>query len=299
TYTRNRIRHHILPFAEKEIAGGAVANMGRAADILVETEDFVRQETQKAYRDCVISGEKTVIKEAGVVTESSEAASQILSVEHMLSYHPLIQKQVILYCLERLTPAKKDITHIHVEDVLALFLRSGNREIHLPYGITARRSYTKVILEKSSLKCAGGSAVSKDEQAVSYEIELPGLGGEALLVSLPDGSIMEFEAFECEKTINIPQNQYTKWFDYDKIKKPLAIRTRQIGDYLAFNAAFSKKSIQDYMVEEKIPGNERDSIYLLAEEHHILWVTGHRISSFYKINENTKHILQVRLRGGQ
>ena len=49
--------------------------------------------------------------------------------------------------------------------------------------------------------------------------------------------------------MDIPRNQYTKWFDYDKIDKPLKIRKRKTGDFLAINKTLSKKSIQDYMVE--------------------------------------------------
>ena len=99
--------------------------------------------------------------------------------------------------------------------------------------------------------------------------------------------------------INIPQNRYTKWFDYDKIEKSLVLRTRQKGDFLTIDDRFSRKSIQDYMVNEKIPRAIREEMPLLCEENHVLWVPGYRISSFYKINENTKYILQVQLRGGQ
>lgn len=52
-YTRNRIRHHLLPLAEREVCEGAVENMGRAADILSDTEDFVQREAAAAYVVCV------------------------------------------------------------------------------------------------------------------------------------------------------------------------------------------------------------------------------------------------------
>lgn len=294
TYTRNRIRHHILPFAEKEVAGGAIANMGRAADILAETEDYIRQETGKAYQACRVS-------------------SQSLSVTAFLTCHPLLQKQIILRSLEELTPAKRDITYVHVEDVRDLFLKQGNRQVQLPYGIIVRREYDKVVFEKGSKQTGKpavkdslqNSAAAQNEkqgnpvQHDRIEVPLPEIGGNPVSIPLSKTLTMELTVFNCEKTVNIPQNQYTKWFDYDKIEKPLAVRTRKQGDFLAFNAAFSKKTIQDYMVEEKIPARERDSILLLAEDSHILWVTGHRISSYYKISDTTKYILQVQLRGGQ
>lgn len=287
TYTRNRIRHHILPFAEKEITCGVVSNMGRAADILSETEDFVQTEAKKAYIDCIV---KTDEAESGV--RAGGETAQALDAARLLSYHPLLRKQVILHCIYELTPERKDITGTHVEDVLSLFTKSGSREIHLPYDIVVRREYKLVLFEKRADR-------EKNSCVRSLSVELPSPGGPALNIPLSETETMEFTVFTYEKTVNIPQNQYTKWFDYDKIVKPLVIRTREPGDYLAFNAAFSKKTIQDYMVEEKIPRQKRDAIWLLAEEKHILWVTGYRISSYYKTDENTRYILQVRLRGGQ
>ena len=79
----------------------------------------------------------------------------------------------------------------------------------------------------------------------------------------------------------------------------MVLRTRKPGDYLTVSKDGGKKSLQDYMVDEKIPRGERDKIWLLAEDSHVLWVIGHRISGYYKVEESTKRILQVRLRGGR
>lgn len=53
------------------------------------------------------------------------------------------------------------------------------------------------------------------------------------------------------------------------------------------------------MIDEKIPRQEREEIWLLAEEKHILWIVGHRISAYYKITEQTKTILEVEFNGGK
>ena len=278
TYTRNRIRHHILPYAEEAVAGGAVANMGRAADILTETADFVRQETLKAYEACMIKETEAEI---------------VLSAGAVLERHIFLRKQLILTCLERLTAARRDITSEHVEAALGLFEEEGNREIHLPGRLVIRRQYDAVYFEKRG---ENGPA----EENSLQEWVLPLLKeGERAEIPLSDKEILECKVFICEKTVNIPQNQYTKWFDYDKIKKPLIVRTRRTGDYLTIDEAGARKSVQDYMVDEKIPRQERDGIYLVAEGSHILWVSGHRISSYYKVDENTRQILQIQLRGGQ
>ena len=83
-----------------------------------------------------------------------------------------------------------------------------------------------------------------------------------------------------KKELEIPKNQYTKWFDYDKINVGLSIRYRKNGDYLTLSGG-GKKKLRRYMIDEKIPENERDRIPVLAEGDHIFWVIGYRISDFY------------------
>lgn len=92
---------------------------------------------------------------------------------------------------------------------------------------------------------------------------------------------------------NIPQKKYTKWLDYDKIIQSVVFRTRRSGDYLTIDDNFSKKSLKKYMIEEKIPANRRDSMPVLADGNHIIWVPGGRISTYYRVTEQTKVILEV------
>ena len=111
-------------------------------------------------------------------------------------------------------------------------------------------------------------------------------------------TIMENDAVFREKQQNIPENRYTKWFDYDKITTSALLRTRRQGDYLTIDTALHTKSVKQYMINEKIPRAQRDRMYLLADGPHVLWIPGYRISQHYKVDESTKRILQVQLRGG-
>ena len=40
-----------------------------------------------------------------------------------------------------------------------------------------------------------------------------------------------------DKNSKIPKNEYTKWFDYDKIMDTLTVRTQQESDFIQINAA--------------------------------------------------------------
>ena len=45
-YARNKIRHHILPFAEQEICQGAAEHIGRTAEILQEADTYIQKQIQ-------------------------------------------------------------------------------------------------------------------------------------------------------------------------------------------------------------------------------------------------------------
>lgn len=56
-----------------------------------------------------------------------------------------------------------------------------------------------------------------------------------------------------------------------------------------------RKTVKSYMIDEKIPKARRDEIPLLADGNHILWIVGYRISEYYKITDDTKEVLQVKI----
>ena len=299
TYTRNKIRHHIMPYAEQEICSGAVAHMGELADILTETECYLERQTERLYR-------KYVREDTEEGRAFRPAAGLCIQGSGLLAEDPVMCRRVLLSCMERLTPHRKDITGQHIADLIYLMRSGGSKEISLPYGIRAYKQYDRLYL----IQTAGTSRPS--ETFVTMEMSAAEAGRQAdavyrveppAEVSVPGEGVFHFLLLEKvpkipQKEQNIPENRYTKWFDYDKITTSLLLRTRQQGDYLTIDAAMHTKSVKEYMINEKIPKMQRDSMHLLADGAHILWIPGYRISQRYKVDENTRRILQVRLRGG-
>ena len=279
-YTRNKIRHNIIPYAEQQIVQGCIGNMNRTADILAETENYIEEQLQKARTRCVLE-------------EDSTKQPYILDVQHLLEEHTLIQKRLLLQLLKELSPGHKDIAAIHVEDIVSLFHKEGNRSIHLPYGIIGSRQYEQVYLERRVETTQG-------RQWEPVSIDLEQLSEEELKIPLGYGRYMYFKVLSCGKDAiisqDILQNQYTKWFDYDKIKECLMLRTRRTGDVLCIKGrdALHHKKLKDYMVTEKIPKLRRDELPVLAEGSQVLWLVGYRISEYYKVDTSTRHILEVR-----
>lgn len=311
-YTRNRIRHHILPYVEKEIAPGCVAHMAQAAQLLSETESYLQEQTEAAIASCVEIQNKAGgicpnVNNGSAAEVCAEAYSGgdsagrfVINIELLNKQHNVIRQRVLFSLAKRLSPHAKDISYVHIMDLMTLLTAQGSRMICLPFGIRGRRQYDKMILEciKEDSSDILTDEVLLDEsdlkRTLSHNFETS-----PLQISGRWG-ILEFRILKnsSAKYKEVPQNMCTKWFDYDKIKQSLKIRTRQTGDYLSIADREGKlihQSLKDYMISHKIPRQERDIIPVLADGQHVMWLVGYRISEYYKISENTKHILQVQL----
>ncbi|MDD6226025.1 MAG: tRNA lysidine(34) synthetase TilS [bacterium] len=64
----------------------------------------------------------------------------------------------------------------------------------------------------------------------------------------------------------------------DLIKKNAVFRTREQGDFIILPKRNVKKSLKKFMIEEKIPREQRDSLVLLACGKEIMWLQGYGAS---------------------
>lgn len=273
-YTRNRIRHHILPYAETEIVCGATRNVYEAANHIALVQDYIGQQAEMAWKEvCVLAKEGRLE----------------LSVPRLAELHEIVQKELLRKAVLQLTGSTKDITREHIESLSALICRSGNRWVQLPCFLRGERSYERLLLY-----------VERGCGETSQEI---GVTGEALMAGAVS---IAFEDVEIGMEIlefggnfqDIPQNKYTKWLDYDKIKGDISVRHRRNGDYFSVKTprGVGRKKLKDYLIDEKLPREERDALILLAEGSHVLWLVPYRISECYKVEEGTVRVLQITVR---
>lgn len=264
-YTRNKIRHQVLPVLE-EINPQTVPHICGTAEKLSAVWDYLDREAEKLCRLCAVMEENRV----RILKAPFCQADAVLQI-------PVLQK-----CVEYLTGSLANITEEHFRSLLELFGMQTGKELHLPYRLKAVRTYEgiRICFREETVK----------EEAVKIEGEgIYSFGGLTIRVSIE----------ERDEGKNFPIKNYTKCFDYDKIKKGVFLRTREAGDYLEINSQHGRKSLQDYLVNEKVPREERDRIALLADGNHILWVVGKRISEYYKVTKETRKILKVHICGGK
>ncbi len=277
-YTRNKLRHLVLPILEEQVNSSAVRHMNETMEQIWELQEYMQEQVEAAYQECV--------------QEHFEKACWIQIQQKSFETFPeLIKKMVIRKGMEQVGGKKRDLSHKHVDVMMELMNKQVGRTLDLPYEMHAKRNYEGIRLEKQRTYSFGEEKKAEIMQECMSELNIP---GETILA---DRNLkLRCKILEKPKNLSIkdiPQKIYTKWFDYGIIKSSLYIRTRQAGDTIVIDEKGHQKKLKNWFVDEKIPKEVRDSQLLLAENNEILWVLGHRMSQAYQVKQSTKWILQI------
>ena len=277
-YTRNKLRHLVLPILEEQVNSAAVRHMNETMEQIWELQEYMQEQVEAAYQECV--------------QEHFEKACWIQIQQKSFETFPeLIKKMVIRKGMEQVGGKKRDLSHKHVDVMMELMNKQVGRTLDLPYEMHAKRNYEGIQLEKRRTYSSGEEKKAEIMQECMSELNIP---GETILA---DRNLkLRCKILEKPKNLSIkdiPQKIYTKWFDYGIIKSSLYIRTRQAGDTIVIDEKGHQKKLKNWFVDEKIPKEVRDSQLLLAENNEILWVLGHRMSQAYQVKQSTKWILQI------
>ena len=274
-YTRNKLRHLVLPVLEEQINRQTIRHMNTTMEELRELDDYVEMQVEAAYQACV---------------EKEQDAICLIRKEPLLQYPELLQNKVIFRCLAETAATQKNLGRVHVEDVRALLEKQPGRSLDLPARVRAVREYEGVRLKK--IRYEKEQSV-KDRYTEQNAVCLAIPGTTVLTEQNLKVTCRILEKNPLSEGTDIPQKTYTKWFDYDIIKKCLHIRTRQSGDWITVDGAGHRQKLKSWFVNEKIPYKQREEIPLIAEGNQILWILGYRMGSAYRISRETRRILQI------
>lgn len=283
-YTRNKIRLQVLPLIKENINEGIVAHLNNLAEDAMKADAYFCDKAMEIFK-------KNSCCQEGVLKLPCQSLKD-----------DIISSYVIRICISSINKSLKDISRKHIESVLQMSLTKGNKEVILPYGIKVTKEYDKLLfMSGNNLIRKKNAKEDMEDYLTPQEITIEKkkiMEAESGIVINYNGKTFRLTVKQCENNINFQKNVCTKSFDYDKIKDVFSFRTRRSGDFLVINKSGGTKKLKDYFIDEKIPKSERDENVLVADDSHIMWIVGHRISEQYKITEETRYILEIEMSGG-
>ncbi|MBQ9942327.1 MAG: tRNA lysidine(34) synthetase TilS [Christensenellaceae bacterium] len=242
-YTRNYIRHRIIPALEA-VNPRAEEAITRTASLLAEEDEALQQMSKKAAEACLFKdGDDHVIDLASFAKEPTAIRRRLL--------------RRVLADICTLTDLDKNT----VDRLLELAdSRKTGRSFAEEGKFFARVSYNTLII---------GRKMYKIERSGCFSIH-PGC------TPLWEGETFLWE--DSEMPICWPQATAPWQVVPRDALLGACIRSRRDGDRIMPFGMSGSKKLSDYLIDHKVPREKRDRLVLLARGSEVLWVVGHTIS---------------------
>ena len=234
-YTRNRIRHGVIPELERinpAVRKAALSTTASAA----EDEDFL-----------------TMAAEGEIERYGTPFPSERLS-----ALHPAVASRVVIALYKAVSDGS--ITRRQVEDLLGKTGRGESGRVHLPGSVTAfYGSALEMKYEKEKTA----------EEAAPFSFELK--RGENVFEEY-GFSVGVYPTADGEVDPNIYKPLIYKILKNDKIKNRLFIRSRKEGDAYRFGS--HTRRLKKLLCDAKIPREKRERLPVFCDGEGIVWVPG-------------------------
>lgn len=265
-YTRNRIRHQLLPALEKDSQKPLIDQLAKLAHNSCKLSNKLNNETQKIWPVCAIDNQQTEIT---------------LDLKVFLSQPKLIQAELIRHALVSIGSGEQNLSAKHYAEILKLAeLGQTGKKLELPCRFIIQKEY-------ETIRFAARDANLTTLKGITLNI--PGettFGNWRIEAKFLNAGQCDFDKFRAEK------NSLIEWFDAAKVSLPLMIRPCRDDDRFQPLGLMNEKKVSKFLADAKIVQSRANVIY---NEEMIIWLSPIRIAETTKIDESTSKILQIQV----
>jgi len=268
TYARNRVRHRILP-ALRRLNPRIVEALVRNADLLDDLDEAV------AF---FVKERMTHLRIESNAREFSLRKSELVT---------LPDSVLRLMLREGIRQTRGNLSGIeltHVEAIRELITsQRAHGELSLP-GLHVR-------MQNNVLAFAAITHASALPWKMTVDL------GETQLPH--DDSSLELRIVPMTD-VDMDSVRSDRWIeaaDADRVTFPMQLRTRRPGDRFTPLGLSQGIKLKDFLINERAPYFDRDSIPLLCDRQAIIWVVGMRLSDTVKLSDRTQRVLVMKMKG--
>lgn len=265
-YRRNFIRHELIPYLHsqgcKDISRQLFDLSGKARKLQLQIE----QKAENSWNDLAeFDAEKCFINTTGFngLTEP-------------------VRIEIIRLAMKRTGCGEGDVTEKHYKKILhAAKENKSGQCCEISGGFVVSKQYHKLIFEKRPVERGKFIEFAFD---ITGSFKTCGLFIETEILNAADCDIEKFK-----KT----KDEFTEWFDLDKLKIPFLIRARKTADRFRPLGLCAEKRVGKFLTDQKIPSAQRQDVLVVTDKQKIIWLWPVRISDQTCVTAETKRILQI------
>lgn len=267
-YTRNFIRHELLPLVRQRINPQADQALLRFAQSLDGIETHLTEEGLKLLEDALLESAPTRI---------------ILQAAKLDAAGPIVSSYAWRLVLERLRLPMAGVTADMLTELTRLPNASNGATVNLPDGTIARKDACDIVVTLAENH--------EDLQNESIPLNIPGItklaDGREISVTTSQFDPKEFRQ-HCQA-----HHPWIQWLDADKIQGSLTCRTREPGDALHPLGSPGTQRVSDYLTNAKLPRHRRSQVRCICDQEGIVCLAPLQIADRVRITGDTERILRI------
>src|SRR5579863_1148867 len=263
-YTRNRIRHELIPLLES-YNPRIRQTLCREARILRDDDRFIEEALKKHLPT--------------LICRFSEGL--VLRLRELRVLHPALARRAVRFAIRESRGDLEGISERQIQSILSLAERPVSAKHPLPGGFMVERGHDRLLFYRVS-----------SQTLQSAPVVLSGPGEK----TLPAHSLkIVLEVIEAP--VRGPTSPQEALLDLDKVTFPLLLRPRSPGDRFYPSGMIGSKKLQDFFVDQKVPRLQRERIPILASADGVLWVVGYRQDRRFSADAQSRKVLRVKVAG--
>jgi tRNA(Ile)-lysidine synthase len=271
-YTRNKIRHLLLPYLQENCDVPMTELLNSLADSSRRLYEKIQTQLQKLHTSVVLREDNNrIVFDKGTFSKLS----------------PLLQAEFINAALASIGSGLGKITEDHYHSIASLASGPSGGKIQLPDGFCVIANHEKITFTKNQTK---GPHQLLPAEALTLNIgQTSSFGPWTIQTKILNVKDCDIENFKTTK------DKFIEWFDYDKLILPLTVRPRQDGDRFHPLGNPAPKKIGKFLTAAKVEHDVKVRLAVFADTQKIIWAAPVRTSELTKITTNTKKILQIKI----
>lgn len=267
-FTRNRVRHQLLPLLAAEYNPRIQEALIRLARTTSQELDYLEAETDRVWPQVVSTGE-------------ADAAGLRFDRAALSALHPLLQSLVLRRGYAQVAGDTRRLRESHLRAMSDLASSQGaGRALSLPGGLTLHSSYDHMLLSRERVLPCPLPPLTGDRM-----VSLPETPGHATVTDLDGWRIVAEILPPALPAQKPPEGAFTALLDPASLGGGVSVRSRRPGDRFQPLGMTHQKKLQDFFTDARVPRSWRDRVPLLVSAQGIAWVVGHRIAHWAQVKE--------------
>jgi tRNA(Ile)-lysidine synthase len=277
TWTRNRIRHRLVPLLEDAFSPSVLSVLVRESRLMSTIDEYLTAESNRILRE---------LKPGDADSGGNEIRVDLSRLRDMPA---ALRQSVLRAAIEDLAGGLEDVTLAHLDAMDAVADReNGSEQVDLPRGLAVRREYGTLVVSQDP------EANAKPGAPPSPPLDLSRPGEARWGRSLVRWTLAGAGAVEPREWADAPSRSC---FDAGSAVSPVYLRSQRPGDRLEPQGMEGSQKLSDLFINLKVPRHLRTWVPVLCDNggpedgERILWVVGHRRSRHGSVGPETAQVV--------